>query len=124
MRLPQDVRENLRSWRLEFLRDVNVPEGVVDGEVVDREPLEVGDALVVREGDGDLIVQVAGIVGVIDVYHSAYTWNMELWYSNSYSIIRGQMILIFLLLNTNIEFLYSNPVQAVHELRTLTLIHT
>ncbi len=50
---------HLNIRRFKVFRDVDVAEGVVEAEVVDGKPLELGDLLGVGQGDGDLVVEVA-----------------------------------------------------------------
>ena len=56
---PEQISQDLLPGRLEILGDVDVSEGIVEAEVVDGEPLEVGDPLPVGQGHGDLLVEVA-----------------------------------------------------------------
>ena len=60
MRPAEDIRENLRPWRLEILRDVDVSERVVERQVVHGEPFQLGHLLLVGQGDSDQVVQVSG----------------------------------------------------------------
>ena len=57
--MAMEIRESLLARRLKVLRDVNVTEGIVEAEVVDREPLDIRDPLPVGQGHGDLVVEIS-----------------------------------------------------------------
>lgn len=56
--LAEAARSLWARW-LEFFWDVDVTEVVLAAEIVDRQPLHFGDALVVRQLDCEFFVEVA-----------------------------------------------------------------